>query len=479
MCGQGIPFLQSSSTLSENRANRALALHPVLDEPPVARDMNSPWESSLAAQAFKAASRSPLIDGQIKKIDRFAKMSEGEIAEWQEARWQKWRRSVRATIPYYKTAAYDEADLASLPVLSKDTLRHNPSSLRNPLVPARSLPTGGTGGQPVPVHISYSSYFTEWGYIAYAWRSGGVSLTDPKITFRGGSLGRAYDEGRGYDEGPVAYQRTYNQILVSPFHLNEDVYLKLLGMLDDFPVKAIWGYPSAIAMFAQWVQRNGPFRQLKHIRTVLLASESAFEWQMRLFEDVFGARIIRWYGMTEKSVFAVECEYRQGYHAVPSYGISEVVDGRIVGTGFTNRAMPLIRYDTEDMGMWEHGGCQCGLPFPRLTNIATKRDRTFLFGYGDKPISIVALNFHDPIFSAFANFQFRQTEAGRVALLLVPAGDGENLVPMAQKARDAMQHRIGDNCRIELEVVPHAELLSERGKLMVVDQRYKPTSAEP
>lgn len=430
--------------------------------------MNPLWESSLVAQAFKVASRSPLIDGQIKKIDRLARMSKEEIAEWQEFRWQRWRRYIRGAIPYYKTAAYDEADLASLPVLPKETVRHNSSSLRNPLVPARALSTGGTGGQPLLVHISHSSYFTEWGYVAYAWRSGGVSLTDPKVTFRGGSL------GRGYDEGPIAYQPTYNQVLVSPFHLNDDTYRKLIERLDDFPVKAVWGYPSAISMFAQWVQRNGPFRQLKHIRTVLLASESAFEWQLRLFEDVFGARIVRWYGLTEKSVFAVECEYRQGYHAVPSYGITEVVDGRIAGTGFTNRAMPLIRYDTEDMATWEEGSCECGLPFPRLVNIATKRDQTFLFGFGDEPISTVALNFHDPIFSAFSNFQFRQTEAGRITLLLVPAGGGEDLAPMARKARDAIQHRVGDNCRVELEIVPEGELLSERGKLLVVDQRYKP-----
>jgi phenylacetate-CoA ligase len=430
--------------------------------------MHQLWESAAVATAFRAAARSPLIAGQIKKIDKLAQMTRDEIAEWQSDRWRRWRSYVRSSIPYYRDAAYESQELAACPVLTKDVVRRNGSSLRDRLIPARALSTGGTGGQPLLVYISQTSYFHEWGYIAYAWRSGGVSLTDPKITFRGGSL------GRGYGDGPLVYQRTYNQVLVSPFHLKEETYRTLLGRLKDFPVQVIWGYPSAVSHFAQWVQQNGPFRELSQIRTVLLGSEPAFHWQLRLFEEVFGARVVRWYGLTEKSVFAVECELRRGYHAVPSYGITEVVDGRIVGTGFTNRAMPLLRYDTEDKGMLDMEECECGLSFPRLTNIATKRDQTYLFGFGDEPISTVALNFHDPMFSAFSNFQFRQTEAGRITLLLVPNDVDENLVPMAEEARNAIQHRIGDNCTIDLEVVSRNELLSERGKLLVVDQRYQP-----
>jgi phenylacetate-CoA ligase len=430
--------------------------------------MNGLWESALAAKVFAAASRSPLITLHFARIDRLAGLSASEIEEWQVKRWRRWLRDARITIPYYRDSAYESRELSSLPVLSKDDVRNNYSTLRTRFVPSRALATGGTGGQPLLVDISYSSFFHEWGHIAYAWRSVGVSLTDPKITFRGGSL------GRGFGDETVVYQKTYNQVLVSPFHLNKDTYRRLLDKVDGLRPRALWGYPSAISAFAQWVQRNGPFRQLDGIRTVLLGSEPAFDWQLSLLQDVFGARVLRWYGLTEKSIFAVECERRNGYHALPTYGITEVVDGKIVGTGFTNRAMPLIRYDTEDTGELDTSSCACGLPFPRLRNIATRRDQTFLFGYGDEPISTVALNFHDPIFSAFSHFQFRQTEAGRITLLLVPAVEDGHLKAKAQDARDAIQRRVGDNCDIHIEVVPRNELLSERGKLVVVDQRYQP-----
>jgi phenylacetate-CoA ligase len=430
--------------------------------------MNRLWESALAAKAFEVATASPIITRHIKRIDRLAGLSAMEVEEWQMRRLQSWLRAARLTIPYYKNSRYKNVDLSALPLLSKDDVRNNYSSLRNRFVPARALATGGTGGQPLLVDISYSSFFHEWGHIAYAWRSAGVSLTDPKITFKGGSL------GRGFGDETVAYQKTYNQVLVSPFHLNEGTYRRLLNKLNDLRPRALWGYPSAVSAFAQWVQRNGPFRELGGIRTVLLGSEPAFDWQLKLLEEIFGARVLRWYGLTEKSVFAVECERRDGYHAVPTYGVTEVVHGRVVGTGFTNRAMPLVRYDTEDMGELDTTSCRCGLPFPRLRNIATRRDQTFLFGHGDEPISTTALNFHDPIFAAFSNFQFRQVEPGRITLLLVPAVDGDDFHRLAINARDAIQHRIGQNCSIDVQVVPRNELLSERGKLVVVDQRYQP-----
>jgi phenylacetate-CoA ligase len=426
------------------------------------------WESSLAASAFQAATRSRLIAGQVNRIDRLARMSSDQIQEWQTQRWRRWRRAARLTIPYYRHSAYDDEVLQGLPVLTKDIVRTHGAALRNRLVPARALSTGGTGGQHLLVYSSHTSYFHEWGHIAYAWRSGGISLTDPKITFRGGSL------GRGSGESPIIYQRTYNQLLVSPFHLNENIYRNLLKALQDFPARAIFGYPSAVTTFAQWVKRHGPFRELDPVRAVLLGSEPAFDWQLSLLEEVFDARVVRWYGLTEKSVFAFECEYRNGYHALPTYGVTEVVDGRIVGTGFTNRAMPLIRYDTEDEGVLDTRVCRCGLPFPRLQRIATRRDQTFLFGYGDEPISTVSLNFHDQMFSAFSNFQFRQSEAGRISLLLVPGDDGEDVDSVAGRLQQAMQQRVGDSCTIEVKLVGRNELLSKRGKLLVVDQRYQP-----
>ena len=73
------------------------------------------------------------------------------------------------------------------------------------------------------------------------------------------------------------------------------------------------------------------------------------------------------------------CEYQQ-YHLISDYSFTELVpvaDGlhEIVGTGFNNHAMPLIRYRTGDMvEMGGTGLCDCGRHFPLVQRIHGRSD---------------------------------------------------------------------------------------------------------
>jgi phenylacetate-CoA ligase len=316
--------------------------------------------------------------------------------------------------------------------------------------------------------VATHSFFSEWAHIAYAWRTAGVSLIDPKLTFRGSTL------GRGFSDRPIFYQATYNHIAVSPFHLNDSTFRAILQQLAHFRPVAIWGYPSAITPFARWVERTGPHPGLGSIRAVLLASEGAFDWQVELFRKVFGATVVRWYGQSEKVAFASGCPTSQGYHLLPTYGLMEVVDGKIIGTGFTNPAMPLLRYDTEDLGTLNSPICSCNLSFPFLTHIKGRWDQAMLWGSGDEPISTSALNFHDPVFASFDRFQFRQREQGRVTLLVTGPNTASGRDRLLRDAQAAIQTRVGDRITIDIQLTSTEQLLSRRGKVLSVDQQYFP-----
>jgi phenylacetate-CoA ligase len=422
----------------------------------------------MTAWAFRAAVRSPLIAGRLEAIDALSSRESPEVLEWQERRFWRILSMARRCTAFYGSPEYSSSDLASLPTLHKDLVRTQRSRIRNRWVPARATTTGGSGGPPLLIYISYASFFTEWAHIAFAWRFGGISLTDPKITFRGSSLGEGFLEHR------VVYQETYNQLLVSPFHLSDDTFRQLLSRLRDFPAHALWGYPSAITVFAQWVLRNGPFKELEGLRAVLLGSEMSFDWQLKLIDEAFGARIVRWYGQTEKVSFAVECQLGSGYHVVPTYGITEVIDGKIVATGFTNSAMLLVRYETDDQGTMATAPCTCGLPFPRLQNVEGRSAKAMLWGYGDEPISLAAINFHDPVFINFSRFQFKQEEPGRVTLLVVPANDEAVDRKSLLAARDYLENRASDRLEVEVAIAKTDDLLTQRGKAIPIDQRYSP-----
>ncbi|MDQ3655591.1 MAG: hypothetical protein M3457_10995 [Chloroflexota bacterium] len=210
-----------------------------------------------------------------------------------------------------------------------------------------------------------------------------------------------------------------------------------------------------------------------------MASEGAFDWQVPLFEDVFGARVVRWYGQTEKVAFGSACpDFAGAYHLHPTYGIGEVVDnGTLLGTGFTNWAMPLLRYDTEDRADGVRPACACGMPFRTISGIKGRWDQTILWGIDEEPISTAALNFHDPVFMEFERFQFRQVVPGQATLLLVRPEPGRPERDAIEKARRVLQARVGDRLEIDVEEVSAADLLSERGKVVAVDQRHFPGRA--
>ncbi len=431
------------------------------------------FRSRAAAAAFAAACESPLVHAQLRTLARLELAEPSEVHAWQQRQLGRFLRRWTKFVPYYqRRPEYQRKPLPGLPILTKETVRLAADSFVHPFVPARRVTTGGTGGRPLDLRISYSSFFTEWAHIAHVWRKVGISLTDPKITFRGGSL------GEGFGGRPILFQRTYNQFLVSPFHLSDSTFASLLKNIHGFQPTAIWGYPSAITPFARWVARTGPHPELGWIRAVLLASEGAFDWQLTLFREVFGAPVVRWYGQSEKVVFAGECpQYPGAYHIAPTYGLAEVVDGRIIGSGMTNAAMPLLRYDTEDSGKIRPPGsegarCRCSSPFPVLYDVGGRWDQSLVFGADDEPISTAALNFHDGAFAVFDSFQFRQEHRGELELRLSAtsrpaAGDVE-------RARRLLQERVGNRLAISVSVVPPEELVSQRGKTMVIDQRYRP-----
>ena len=190
--------------------------------------------------------------------------------------------------------------------------------------------------------------------------------------------------------------------------------------------------------------RNQLTSTLPAINAALLGSEACDPAQRARIESAFATRVYTWYGQSERVVLAGECEQCETYHHFPTYGMLELMRrdgqacevgerGEIVGTGFWNRAMPLIRYRTDDSAVREEPYCQCGRNWDRFSDVVGRWNTEGVIARQGNVISAAALNMHGDCFANVSRYQYYQTAVGKVVILVVAApgfssGDVESII---------------------------------------------------
>ena len=115
------------------------------------------------------------------------------------------------------------------------------------------------------------------------------------------------------------------------------------------------------------------------------------------------------------------------------YGYAEIVDindriitgndiGRIIGTGFHNFVMPLIRYDTNDMSKYAHEYCIfCENSNSLIFGDIEGRTSDYIIGSDNRKISITGIIFgqHLDEFKNISKFQLIQYNPGEVNFNIV------------------------------------------------------------
>jgi len=140
----------------------------------------------------------------------------------------------------------------------------------------------------------------------------------------------------------------------------------------------IYCFPSYFAELANvWTEA---LRRRVPLRALITSGESMSPALRRRVGEVFGVPVLDVYGATEFKDIAWQCGNAAEYHVNMESVLVEIVDeegravpdgttGEIVVTSLTNRAMPLIRYATEDRAARLPGACACGRGLERLSAV--------------------------------------------------------------------------------------------------------------
>lgn len=410
-------------------------------------------------------------------IDRARKDVQWGRAERERLLRRTLELSTRAEF-YASRTAYDNLKsindpfgcLYSLPVLDRESLSKEPELF---LVTDRNkvdlVSTSGSSGKPALFYLDKQRGASEWSYVCDSWRSSGYKLGDWRAVLRGVDIGQS--------RGLVSLKsRSTNEMLYSAFNLSEAVTSDFWTDIDKRKIQYVHGYPSALAQIAQAALTSGS-RHRFSVSGIFPVSESVLPAQMELFERAFpNAKVLPFYGLSERVAFAEFDEHIDGYRFYPFYGLVEILDdngqpvspgerGRIVATSLKMVGAPLLRYDTGDRATFvendEYGN-------PIIANLRGKRAQEHLVSRDGALISTSALNLHSKSYEGVFAYRFVQSTRGQVELLVVLEKSSSSSV--AKRLAEEFQSKCGEGIDFTPLVVDSLPP-TVNGKIRLIDQK--------
>ena len=356
-------------------------------------------------------------------------------------------------------------DLARIPPMSKREILQAGSSL---LSGGRSLgrirgSTSGTTGTPVAIYQNIDAIRREHAFDARQLQWAGFERGSRRAWIRGDLIVPASDE-----QGPLwRMNRTDNMLLMSSYHLSEQTAPRYLEALAQFQPTMIEAYPSSIGFLARYLQSRSS-RFPNPPRCIVTSSETLSSAERSLIEDRFETRVFDWYGSFERVVAIGTCEFGR-HHLLTDYSYVEFEpagDGmwEMLGTGFNNLAMPLIRFRTGDLVSrpTDDTRCACGRNFPVIEKIIGRQDAAIMLSSGR------VIGRLDHIFKGvegIAEAQIVQRSYDEVCIRVVPFGT------LSRHSEHALienaRRRLGDEVRVNVEAVASLPR-SRSGKLQAV-----------
>lgn len=426
------------------------------------------------------------------KYLEFLRKSQWEPTEWhyeyQLGQLRALLKYVSEFSPYYQqlfaSAKCDINDIKSMtdfrmiPVLDKSTLIKRVSEFLPTAFPKSQLvvnSTSGSTGTPFKFYQDYYAVMREEAFAVRHWENAGMVLGDPVIYLR------SYIPN--HPDAFHKYSAVDNRHYFSAYHLGQHNLSFYLDKLKKIKAKFIFGYPSSLEILSDLLLESG---ELLNCQSAITGSEMLSNNARVKIEKALNTKVYDWYGLAEPAVTIGQCE-QGSYHVFSEYGILELLDsdnnpvttdgqvGRIVGTNFTNRALPLIRYDTGDLGTYTSKSCSCGRGTPVIVSSIEGRKDDLLIGSSGQ--FLPSVNFYSlfaKLGSEITRFQLVQNDKSKFNLKLIRGPEfSESSV---NKILTGLNERIGGRPEIQIDDVDKIAP-TKAGKIRAVVRKYNPAEA--
>lgn len=351
-------------------------------------------------------------------------------------------------------AIHSPEDLQGLPVLTKTDIRKSAFEMISqgfPLESLHKIKTGGSTGKALELY-----------------------LTEECSELRN-ACARRHDRWTGWEPGepiaacwgnphlPKTFKEKLKQRLLQPMLyldtmcINETSIKTFIDQWRRVKPTLLYGHAHSIFLLAQYLKELGVV--CLRPKGVLSTSMMLIPSERKLIEEVFGCKVIDRYGCEEVSLIGCECENHEGMHLNIEHLFIEFIredgtpaaigePGNIVVTDLLNKAMPLVRYNVEDVGVPTDRTCSCGRGLPLMESVAGRVADFLIKKDGTKVAGISLIENTLTQFPGLDQMQIVQQSYEKFEIYIV-AGDSYD-DKIKQACCDYFKTVFGRNLQIEI-----------------------------
>lgn len=161
-------------------------------------------------------------------------------------------------------------------------------------------------------------------------------------------------------------KRLWHQLMLPGVNLTDKEYAFCLQKLREFRPRVLWGFTSALAGLADYVQRTGADVSSCSPELAIGWAAPVYEHEEKILRDVFRCAVTNIYGAREVGHVAAWCP-QHAWHINQEHMLVESNTnprdgeiGEIIVTPLDPSPMPFIRYRLGDLGRPALSRCGCG-----------------------------------------------------------------------------------------------------------------------
>ncbi|WP_318308098.1 phenylacetate--CoA ligase family protein [Flagellimonas crocea] len=377
------------------------------------------------------------------------------------------------TVPYYYDLGPDSLDLDRFPIIDKQTVRdrfEQFKSLNYRDKHNHEVMTSGSTGNPFKI------------------------LHDPNKRLRNTADTLFFAQRAGYQIGSRLYylrlwdkqykknkflSKVQNIAMYSVDELTDDNVKKLIEELEtDGSNKSLLAYSSALDTICAYFERNDKNKINVPIDSIIAIAESLNDEVRKKVTKYLGTEPISRYSNSENGILA---QQEKNGGIVKRFEINwasyhiEILDlnndepvalgtpGRIVITDLFNYSMPMIRYDTGDVGVMEQDSDTGELFFSRIDG----RKMDMFTNTKGEYISSHIIH-HILQFKGIEQFQFIEEESGEY-LIKLKVSNSFDKSEDEEGIRKKYQEYFGDDAIIKINYVDNIPLLQSGKRKLVIN----------